>query len=256
MTTRWKEAQWATPEALLAELETFYLKALALGKVTSTASVAAKKVVQHRGWAGVNPEHLLRAVEELGVIYIPTDLGPGPGLLFPIEDVTGTILRLQIRLLGEGPEHYGMKYMSLVNREAFIGPAWLGNDDETLEAIIQSHEVLLVEGPLDLLAIRTAGCPIPSLSTTSKRVTKLHWAYLRILGITQIYTLFDQDASEVGQKAAEALTRNKFGISVKAMTCPSKDPAEALKSPISARILRRMLANLGSHDREDHDAEC
>lgn len=235
----WKDAPWATPETLLAELAEFYAKAIRVGKITSVPAVAAKKVAAHRGWVGIKPSALLDAVAELEVIYIPTGLGPGPALAFAVRDVCGVVNRLQIRLLGDGPEKFGTRYLALVNREAFIGPAWIGMDEDVLGSILQTREILLVEGPLDLLAVRAIGCPIPSLSTLSKRVSDSHWAYLQILGVKDVHAMFDADGA--GQRAATSLAKGSRGIRVHAVECPAKDPAEALKSRLTTRCLRDVL---------------
>ena len=228
----WKDEPWASCDALMAELETMYGKAIAAGKVTDPADTAVRKMIHYRNWcSSVSKSAVRRVVEELEVVYCPKGLGPGPGLVFPMRDITGEIKRLHIRLLEDSPTIYKMKYMSLVDPTLFLGPAWIGADDATMEAIIQCGEVQLVEGPVDLAAVRIAGCPIPSLSPTSKRLTEEHWTWLRVMGVKCIHPMMDNEVSGGGGKAASYFEKNPYGISVAPDVCPVKDPSKALEDP-------------------------
>lgn len=238
----WKDEPWAKPHTLMDLLEDIYAKAIKAGKITDPLDTATRKVIQHRSWcASVKPEVVRAEVERMEMVYVPKGVGPGPGLCFPIRDVTGEIQRLHIRLLEDGPKKFGMKYMSLVDRDEFVGPAWIGLDDETLGAILRKQELLLVEGPLDLLAVRIMRCPVPSLSPTSKRLSDDHWKHLRILGVEKLLPMMDNEASEQGAKASDWLTRNPFRIDVTPLRCPSKDPSKALEHADTVDLLRQAL---------------
>lgn len=238
----WKDEPWAKPHALMALLEDIYAKAIAAGKIKDPLETATRKVIQHRNWcASVRPEVVRAEIERLEMVYVPKGVGPGPGLCFPIRDVTGEIQRLHIRLLEDGPKKFGMKYMSLVDKEEFVGPAWIGLDEDTMEAVLRKQELILVEGPLDLLAVRIMRCPVPSLSPTSKRLTKDHWTHLRILGVERLLVMFDNETSGVGEKASDWLTRNPFQIDVTPLRCPSKDPSKALEHADTVDRLQEAL---------------
>ena len=233
MSGYWKDEPWAHVNQLVAELEKVYEQGIKAGKILSPADTAVRKLMLYRGWHPSLPQAALRwVVQELEIVYVPKGLGPGPGLLFPIRDLTGEVVRLHIRLLEDGPERFKMKYMSLVDDKAnFLGPAWLGADEPTLNAIIARREVFVVEGPLDLAAIRILGCPVPSLSSGTKKLTDDHWDYLRVLGVKTLYAMLDNEASQVGGKAADWVARNPYGIEVVTCQCPVKDPSDALRSP-------------------------
>lgn len=245
MAKRWMDEPWATnPQVLLAELEKTYSKALKLGKIETVAKTTLKKAVANRGWhfAPDDPK-MLEVIEDLGVIYVPQGLEPGPGFLFPIRDVTGDIKRAHIRLINDDQfALYGGKYLSLVDKHLFIGPPWLGNDEATLEAIIQSGEVLVMEGPFDLAAIRYTAPGIPSLCSLTKRLGKLHWAYLKILGVQRVYVMFDEEKSGRGEEAAESLARRNPEFEIVRVVCPAHDPSDALKSSLKTKKLRELLA--------------
>ena len=236
---RWKDQPWAQPETLLAQLVDYYQRAFkATGK--GVVEITARKVRAERKWPASIPEDALQAaVAALEVIYVPKGVGPGPGIAFPIRDVTGDVRRMHIRLMDEGPETYGMRYMSLTNKDAFVGPAWCGVDDAVLTAIIQQKEALIVEGPMDLLAVRVAGSPIPAITSLTKSLKDDHMDFLRILGVRAIHALLDSDTA--GGKASSFLGRNPYGISVETLHCPMKDPAKLLCATSGLRQLRELI---------------
>lgn len=246
--TRWKDEPWAKVPVLIAELETMYGKAVAAGRISNPTDTAVRKIIQHREWCDVlRPDVVAQVVDDLDVVYVPKGIGPGPGICFPIRDLSGRVERLHIRLLEDQPEFYKMKYMSLMDTERFIGPPWVGTDEATMQAIVDTGDVFMVEGPLDLLAIRVMGCTLPTLCPTSKKLTEDHWDYLRVLGVQRIVTMFDHEISGVGTKAANALSRNRYGIESITIRCPAKDPADACRRPQSARALRALMRNLAQN---------
>lgn len=222
-------------------MERFYRLAVKCGKVKTPAETTRGKVMQIREWhAAVPQDQLLKAIQDLEVIYVPAAVAPGPGLLFPIRDVSREIRRAHIRVNDEAV--YGVRYISAVDRSRFIGPPWLGTDDWTIAAMVHYGFVLVVEGPLDLLAIRTM-CPgLPSLCSLTKKLGKHHWAYLKMLGITKVYVMFDNETK--GIIATEAAEEAHPDFEIVAVRCPAKDPAECLKTPVKLRALQKCLSAL------------
>lgn len=243
----WRNEPWAkSPSVLLESLESLYRKAIQNGKVIDPAQTAAKRVMTQRAWCPtVAGDKLLNAVRDVELVYVPTGVGPGPGFLFPIRDVSGDIRRLHIRVNDEAA--YGSRYISLQEKNAFIGPAWVGADDATLARIIKSGQVLVVEGPFDLLAVRTLVPELPSLSPLSKRLTKNHVSYLHMLGVQHIYVLWDAD--EAGVAATEVTIkklRNRFRVSP--VECPGVDPAACMCLAATMRKLEARLHSLVQDD--------
>ena len=245
MTKYWKDQPWATkPEILLDQLNRTYQRALELGKIQGPEFVTLKKVMAFRRWfAAVPREQLLQAIRDLELIYVPKDMEPGPGFLFQIRDVTGEVRRAHIRLM-DSNDYGDLRYLSLVDKTKFIGPAWVGADDEALASIIAAGEVLLVEGPFDLLAIRTIMPEVPSLCSTTKRLGDGHWDYLKILGVEKIHVMFDIEASGRGEQAMDVMKERAHGFIINPVKCPAHDPAEALKTPHHIEALRNTLRGL------------
>lgn len=253
MTKRWIEEPWANaPEVLIEALERYYRLAIQIKKIETVAKTTAKKVMQIRGWhASIPQDQLVKAVEDLEVIYVPTGMTPGPGLLFPVRDVSGEVRRAHIRVNDETV--YGVRYISAVDRSRFVGPPWIGTDDATLAAIIQTGHVLVMEGPLDLLAIRTIEPNVPAICSLTKKLGKLHWSYLRMLGVSRIYVMFDNEAK--GEEATEAAARRHKDFEITPITCPAKDPAECLKTLMKTNALRKILSNLATTPATIRDLE-
>ena len=206
------------------------------------AKTTLKKAMAFRQWSEAVPQdRLLQAIEDLEMIYVPNGCGPGPAFLFPVRDVTGEIRRAHLRMVDETV--YGFRYISLVNPEKFIGPGWSGNDEATVEAILQTGEVTLVEGPFDLVALRAAEPRLPSLCSLSKRMSDDHWDYLKILGVEHIYPMFDVEKSRQGEAAMERMEVFHREFQVTPLRCPAKDPSDALKHPAKFEALRRTLTD-------------
>lgn len=241
--TFWRNEPWAkSPSVLLESLESFYRKAIQNGKVIDPAQTTAKRVMIQRAWCPtVNSEKLLNAVKDVELVYVPTGVGPGPGFLFPIRDVSGDIRRLHIRVNDEAAN--GSRYITLQEKNAFIGPAWVGADDATLARIIKSGQVLVVEGPFDLLAVRSLVPELPSLSPLSKRLTKNHVSYLYMLGVQHIHVLWDAD--EAGAAATDVtVKRLKSRFRVSPVECPDVDPAACMCLSTKMRRLEVSLQSL------------
>ncbi len=245
----WKDEPWFnSPEVLLASLEALYRRALAIGKIQSVLETTNKKIMANRGYAPAVPrEALSQAIEDLQIVYIPESIPPGPGFLFPIRDVTGEIRRLHIRLLDGATG--GLRYLSIVDKHLFTGPPWLGNDEETLERIINRKTVLVVEGPFDLLAVKALAPEFPALCPLTKRLGKLHKTYLEILGVRRIITLWDDDAA--GRKAS---SRDLNGFQTLALRPPgAKDPSDALLNYNSMCDLQDLIRSIPPVGEQDED---
>lgn len=184
---------------------------------------------------------LREACRTVRCFYIPNNYACGPAFAFPEYDVDGIPKRAQLKPLHDrfGPG----KYMTIGEKESMIGPVWLGNDPETIEAIIRTGTVLNVEGPFDLMGVRVAAPSLPSLSSTTKKLGKKHVAYLKMLGVERIIQMYDNEKSGIGAEAMEQTARALRGeIDVIQLECPAKDPSDALKSLVKLERLRNILS--------------
>lgn len=200
--------------------------------------VTSARIKEHREWL-VSEAELMPAVKDLGFLYVPKKLFPGPMFLFPEVDMEGK-MRAQTKPLhsvfGEA------KYYSIgTAQEDFLGPIWLGNSDNTLDLITKHKFVVLVEGPFDLLACRTVAPHIPVMSSLTKNIGKRHQDYLRILGVKNIVLMFDNEASGAGAKAMEALKRYIKTMEVTPLVCPAEDPSDCLKLSSKKAALKVLL---------------
>lgn len=237
----WKDEPWARrPEVLLAELEQLYREAIRLGKVQSVAKTAAKKAIANREWCASVPAAAVEAVmEDLEVIYVPKGVGPGAAFLFPIRDVSGEVRRAHLRIVDESV--YGFRYISLVNPERFTGPGWGGFSEETVEGIISTGEVTLMEGPFDLAAMRIAEPRLPTLCPLTKRLNDEHWDDLKMMGVRRIQLMLDNEKK--GALAASLMAR-RTDFEITPVTCPAKDPSDALKTNTKFQLLRATLRDM------------
>ena len=206
--------------------------------------VTAARVKEHREWL-VSEAELMPAIKDLGFLYVPKKLFPGPMFLFPELDTEGK-MRAQTR-----PLHsvFGdSKYYSIgTAQEDFLGPIWLGNSENTLDLIAKNRFVVLVEGPFDLLACRTLAPNIPVMSSLTKNIGKRHQEYLRILGVKNIVLMFDNDKPHEGEekgagaKAMDALKHYIKTMTVTPLVCPASDPSDCLKSLAKKAALKSIL---------------
>ena len=242
MAKRWIDEPWAkNPEVLIESLERVYRLAIKAGKVQTPALTARKKAMAVRGWCSAVPQdRLLKAIEDLEMIYVPDAVAPGPGFLFPIRDVTGEIRRAHIRVNDD--QVYGVRYISAVDKDRFIGPSWAGMDEETVEAIIKTGSLMVMEGPWDLLAIRTLEPRLPAVCSLTKKLGPLHFDYLRLIGVPRIYVMFDNEKK--GKLAEEAMIEKHKDCEIIPVACPAHDPSDAMKSVIKMQALQRVLSSL------------
>lgn len=201
--------------------------------------VTAEKMIELRGWK-ISEAQVIPVLQEHDIYYVPKKLLPGPMFVFPQFDAEGSCTRAQTKplhdLFGEG------KYHTLgVKKESFLGPVWLGNSEPNLQKVIDTKSVIMVEGPFDFVASRAIEPDAPILCPLTKSLGDQHEDYLRILGVKQIYLLFDND--EPGIKSMEWMTRN-FPISCVALQCPGSDPSDCLKSAGLKRSLSKVLTSI------------
>lgn len=205
----------------------------------------AEKMIELRGWGPglVRPEHVIPVLRELQVYYVPKKMFPGPMFVFPEYDVAGKVTRAQTKPLhdafGDG------KYHTLgVKKEQFLGPVWLGNTDATLARILATKAVALVEGPFDLIAAKILAPSLPLMSSLTKSIGDQHEAYLKILGVRQLYLLFDNEESRAGRTSMEILQK-VLGFEVFLLgDCPGGDPSAALQTFGSKNGLRKVLSTV------------
>ena len=209
--------------------------------------VTAKQIKSFRKWGDwVDPEKLVAAILDLQYLYIPIKQEPGPIVLFPEFDLAGVPTRCQsnprYELLGNA------KYVTLgVKQDNFFGPVWLGNQDSTLDKIVRLKYVVVCEGPYDLLALRLAAPEVPSLSSLTKKISKDHLDYLRLLGVERVYLMYDNEKSERGGDAMKAIQeefKDIRDIRIDTLACPVGDPSECLETKAQFRALRNVLTNL------------
>lgn len=176
----------------------------------------------------------------------PQGLAAGPAFVFPIIDtdrkveyaqtmpLEGSVLggKSKYRFIGSGP----------------VGPTWLGNTDETIQTVVSTGQVVLVEGPFDLLACRVLAPEVPVMSPLTKRLGKGHQAYLRMLGLRRVCLMFDNELPSAGHSIGAgnlAMKQHTKELSryfdVRTLLCPSSDPSEALKNGYTSEKLRSML---------------
>ncbi len=237
---------------LLAKTDEAYVKLAELGK-PSKSVVTKTKIYANRHWKAASAyieKNFDTVLERMNVFYLPKALSPGPAFVFPLRDLDGRWGQAQVRPFEDSwlflPDH---KYRRLGVPYAFNGPAWCGNDDETLQQIITKRAVTLVEGPFDTLACKLLVPSCPVLSSLTKGVTEDHVDYLRILGVNRINLMFDNERSGQGAKG-EAITKwrieNKFAADIRVghVECPAQDPSDALRSDWNAVALMEILNGL------------
>ena len=197
-----------------------------------------------RSWIDLDSDHFVRVLEELGFIYVPIGLKPGPMVVFPEYDLEGIPKRAQTKPL------YNLlrdsKYVTIgVNKNEFRGPIWLGNQEPNLRRILDQGYVVICEGPFDLLALRLACPDVPSMSSLTKNLGEEHILYLRMLGLKTLYLMYDNETSDAGNRAMRELKKSLDGVfDVQTLLCPADDPSDCLKSKSKLRSLQSILADL------------
>jgi hypothetical protein len=237
--------------AVMAKTDALFASWVAEGKAVSRNDTTKKKIYESRKWIRRLVEPNFDAVlNRLQVFYLPKALRPGPAFVFPLRDLDGRYNQAQVRPF---PDSYlflpDSKYRRLGTTQSFKGPQWFGNDLMTIQKIIETQRVCLVEGAFDELACKLLVPDAPVLTSLTKGIGEDHIEYLRILGVNRIVTLFDNEAKGQGSKGA-AVTKqrveDKFasGIEVSSAQCSAHDPSDALKSEPLAVALELFLKSL------------
>jgi hypothetical protein len=234
----------------MSETDKFYTLFAQKHPEISKLGTTIQKIVELRGWQPALPliqPNFERILSELRVFYIPKPMPPGPMLVFPIRDIDGTYPYAQTKPLPGSPCEFNsggipMKYCRIGRMEP-VGPQWLGNSPEMLQRIILLRMVLLVEGPFDLLACRLLMPEAPVLTPLTKRMGEEHEAYLRMLGITRLYLMYDNEATGKGQASMDYQAKTLTFVPVQKMYCPERveDPSFALKKLRTAEDLQKRL---------------
>lgn len=253
---RYNDVGW-----LLTETDKCWDMIVARGGPDKYSSLV-KRTIEERKWGPSVPlirGNFKRVFDELGYVYVPKQMQPGPMFVFPIRSLDGMIRHCQSRPLPGSAEYAEKKkYMWLRPQEEKTSePSWLGNDPGTIQRIIDYRFVVLVEGAFDLLAARLLEPDLPIMSSLTKALGSGHEKYLQILGVNKIWGLMDNEQ----QPAKGRIAAGKFSMQVmrdkitsmefKILNCPSSDPSKALESPIKARQLQRLLHTLLPKTRPD-----
>ena len=188
------QSAWSMMCRLARETDEAYARLAELGKPSKLA-VTKAKIYANRRWKAASAyieKNFDAVLERMNVFYLPKALAPA-AFVFPLRDLDGRWGQAQVRPFEDSPlflpDH---KYRRLGVPYAFNGPAWCGNDDETLRQVITKRAVTLVEGPFDILACKLlVRIRARSLSSLTKGVTQDHADYLRILGVNRINLMFD-----------------------------------------------------------------
>ena len=246
----WQDVEW-----LITAAQQFYAEFVTPKGMGDMFTLAHSRIVEHRKWEPsrvlIEP-HFDEVVRDLNIFYLPKQVDPGPGIVFPQRDIHGRFTYGKFRpfydlVLKAGPA----KYAFLGKKDAIQGPIWFGNTDRTLVNIGRSRMVILVEGFFDLLACRLLVPDLPVMSTGTKSVNDEHIAYLQMLGVERIYLMFDNevsskptDAEGAGNKAMRIISHTygkKTGIDFRTIECPQDDASLCLEGGGPAKTLRDLL---------------
>lgn len=246
-----QQLEWNVPK-MTEETDKLYDRIMTKGG-RDKLTVTREKIIEARGWQPsiyLTKDNFERALTELGCYYVPKIMQPGPAFVFPIIDIDRTTCQYAQTKPLEGSVLGGKSKYRFVGSDP-VGPTWLGNTDETIKAVVSTGQVVVVEGPFDLLACRVLAPEVPVMSPLTKRLGKGHQAYLRMLGLRRIYLMFDNELPSSGHSiGAGNLAMRQYSkelatfFDVKTLFCPSSDPSEALKNAYTAEKLRSMLRSV------------
>lgn len=248
----WQDVEW-----LIDTTRKFYDEHVTPKGLGDMYTVAATRIMEHRNWSAskVMIEGNMDAVlRELNIFYVPKQVDPGPGLVFPYLDLYGKYRSGRFRpFYALEMKGSPVKY-ALFGQKALIGPTWFGNTDQGILRAARHKFVMLVEGPFDLLACRLLVPEFPVFSTGTKTVNDDHIAYLRMLGVNHVYLMFDnEDPSKEGEvegagnKAARIVAntyRNKVPMEFSVLNCPNNDPSQCLERSRPAKALKDQLEKI------------
>ena len=185
--------------------------------------LTCEKLITFRHWDSTMDE-LRPVLEQSGVRYIPTPLLTEPAFLFPIVSPQGNMTLAQVRYVRPvGLSE--MRYQTIGQMSWHFGPLWFGMDEVTRSLIVQSRIVMIVEGPMDVLACRVIlGPNVPVICGLGKTLTAKHETDLHLLGVRKVLCMWDQDEAGSSAKMPETIPERVR------LRCPTKDPSDCLKS--------------------------
>jgi hypothetical protein len=241
---RYEDIPW-----LMQETDALYQRIVERAPEKTKVALTRAQVIKLRGWEPSLPltqRNFDAVLDELKVFYVPRVMQPGPVVVFPMRDIDGVYRYAQSKFLDGSViqqratyKNPGAKYYRM--GLPMVGPQWLGNSPEAIARIVKSGRAFVVEGPFDLLACRLLCPELPVLSPLTKSLGKDHQAYLRMLGIRDLFLLYDNEPSGKGQAAMEWQAKEIKTMRVtKLFTCAS-DPSDALQDRYHAEELRRQL---------------
>ncbi len=234
---------------VLSETEIFYSRVAELHPDKNKIAFTKRKILEAREWEPtlkMYDKAFDLVLQQLGFMYIPNRIIPGPAFIFPIRDMDGRFTCAQTKPSeGSMLSVPGMKYRYIGGKP--IGPRWLGNDRSTLKKIIDLRKVMVVEGPFDLLAARLLCPDVPIMSPLTKTLGKNHVVYLRMLGVRELLLMCDNEEAKRGEKdgagnmAMEQQVALIKTMKVTPLVCPKSDPSVCLKNSIYAAKLRSSI---------------
>jgi hypothetical protein len=247
---------WHDVEALIASTRTLYDTQITPKGGGDIPTIVRAKSMEKRKWGPSKPlieSRFDEIVHELGIFYIPKQVDPGPGIVFPQRDIYGRFTYGKyypfepIEFPSSTP-----KYIFLGHKDPLSRPQWFGNTDQVLTRIGVTRFVVIVEGFFDLLACRLLVPDLPVLSTGTKTINDDHMAYLQMLGVERVYLLFDNETSSrddegAGNKAMRIISSvygKKTGVDFRTLLCPNDDPSMCLESYRAAKLLRDQLQEI------------
>lgn len=249
----WQDVQW-----LIDAAQQFYAEHVTPKGLGDQFTLAQARIMEHRKWEPARPlieSNFDEVLRDLNIFYLPKQVDPGPGIVFPQRDIYGRFTYGKFRpfydlVLKAGPA----KYAFLGKKDQIQGPIWFGNTDRTLLNIGKARFVILVEGFFDLLACRLLCPDLPILSTGTKSINDEHIYYLQMLGVERIYLMFDNETASkegeeegAGNKAMRIISNlysKKTNIDFRTLGCPNDDASLCLESGRGAKLLRDVLQKI------------
>jgi hypothetical protein len=249
----WFNGPWHDVEWLIDTTRAYYGEHVTPKGWGDMFTLAQDRILEHRNWAAsrvIIEPHFDAVVRDLNVFYLPKQVDPGPGIVFPQRDIYGRFT------YGKFRPFYPLELKAGPAKYAFLGkkrsPMLFGNTDQTLVNIGRSRFAILVEGFFDLLACRLLVPDLPVLSTGTKSVNDEHIAYLQMLGVERVYLMFDNEVSSkddegAGNKAMRIISNTyskKTDIEFRPLLCPNDDASLCLESTRGGWLLRDMLQKI------------
>jgi DNA primase len=239
--TRWFEANLASPQGARARdyldgrgLAPETVKAFRLG----FAPAERGRLTQALKAQGIGRDQLI----EGGLVKPPEDGGEPRDyffdrIIFPIRDRKGRVIAFGGRALGDSPA----KYLNSPETPLFHKGRVLYNLDKARKAAHDNHELVVVEGYMDVIALAQAGFPA-AVAPLGTAVTEDQIGELWRLAREPVLCL---DGDSAGQRAAfralgRALPILKPGNSLKFATLPvGEDPDSLLRAqgPLALRAV-------------------